>query len=140
VAVWRNSQAAGERQELKRRLGWLEIQKQEIMRRQQLFGDPKPERLHKRHLIVIDDGVATGMTLKAALLSLREAKPSSITLAVPVADRTAVWLILPLLDHLEALALVDNLQSVGIWYSKFNQVSNREVLDLMVSSRDEAAS
>ena len=101
--MWRNSQAAGERQELKRRLGWLEIQKQEIMRRQQLFGDPKPEMLHKRHLIVIDDGVATGMTLKAALLSLREAKPSSITLAVPVADRTAVWLILPLLDHLEAL-------------------------------------
>ena len=138
--MWRNSQAAGERQELKSRLGWLEIQKQEIMRRQQLFGDPKPEMLHKRHLIVIDDGVATAMNVKAASLSLREAKPSSITLAVPVADRTAVWLMLPLLDHLEALALVDNLQSVGIWYSKFNQVSDREVLDLMVSSRDEAAS
>ena len=140
VAVWRNNKAAVDLQELKRRLDWLEIQKQEMMRRQQLFGDPTQDKLRNRHLIIIDDGVATGMTVKAALLSLRQAKPSSITLAVPVADSTAVCQLLPLLDHIEALALVDNLQTVGMWYSKFNQVGDREVLDLLASSRDEAAS
>jgi putative phosphoribosyl transferase len=140
VVVWRNSQAAGRRQELARRQGWLQIQEQEMMRRQRLFGDPTPEKLRNRHLVVVDDGIATGMTVKAALISLRQAQPSSITLAVPVADHTAAIQLLPLVDHLEALALVNNLDSVGMWYATFNQLSDREVLDLLARSRSEVSS
>lgn len=140
VVVWRNSQAAGRRQELARRQGWLQIQEQEMMRRQRLFGDPTPEKLRNRHLVVVDDGIATGMTVRAALISLRQAQPSSITLAVPVADHTAAIQLLPLVDHLEALALVNNLDSVGMWYATFNQLSDREVLDLLTRSRSEVSS
>jgi putative phosphoribosyl transferase len=140
VVVWRNSKSAGKREELARRQGWLQIQEQEMRRRQQLFGDPAPETLRNRHLIVVDDGIATGMTVKAALLSLRQAQPSSITLAVPVADHTAAIQLVPLVDHLEALALVNNLDSVGMWYATFNQLSDSEVLDLLARSRSEASS
>ena len=140
VVVWRNSQAAGKREELAHRQGWLQIQEQEMRRRQRLFGDPAPETLRNRPLIVVDDGIATGMTVKAALLSLRQAQPSSITLAVPVADHTAAIQLVPLVDHLEALALVNNLDSVGMWYATFNQLSDREVLDLLARSRSDASS
>lgn len=133
VTVWRNGQAAASREVMARQRGWLKAQQQELLRRQQLFGDPSPEALQGRHLIVVDDGIATGMTVRAALLSLRQLQPSSLTLAVPVVDRTVARALAPLLDHLEVLAMVDQLEAVGIWYETFNQLSDHEVLDLLAS-------
>lgn len=133
VTVWRNGHAAEIREAMARQRGWLKAQQQELLRRQQLFGDPLPEALQGRHLIVVDDGIATGMTVRAALLSLRLLQPSSLTLAVPVVDRTVARELAPLLDHLEALAMVDQLEAVGMWYESFNQLTDHEVLDLLAS-------
>ncbi len=138
VAVWRNGQAALRRQEQALSQGWLQLQERELERRRRLFGDPTPEQLRNRHLIVVDDGIATGMTVRAALLSLRKAEPRSITLAIPVADCTVANQLRPLVDQLEILVLVEELQSVGMWYETFNQLGDQEVLDLLAAGTPEA--
>lgn len=133
VVVWRNGHAAQSRESMARQRGWLQVQQEELLRRQRLFGDPSPEALKGRHLIVVDDGIATGMTVRAALLSLRQLQPSSLTLAVPVVDRMVARELAQLVDHLEALAMVDQLEAVGMWYKTFNQLTDHEVLELLAS-------
>lgn len=136
VVVWRNGEAAKQREARARQQGWLHDQHQELLRRQRLFGDPSPEALRGRDLIVVDDGIATGMTVQAALLSLRQLQPSRLILAVPVVDRLVARQLAPLVDHLEALAIVDRLDAVGMWYATFNQLDDREVLELLATAHD----
>jgi putative phosphoribosyl transferase len=100
----------------------------ELERRRRLFGDPEPAELAGRHVIVVDDGVATGMTTRAALRSLRLVQPASLALAIPVVDRRVVPLLEAETDRLEALAVVDRLRAVGEWYEHFEQLSDNDVL------------
>lgn len=130
VAVWRDG-AGGRWAEAARRGGWLEEEQQELARRQRHFGDPAPEQLRGRPLVVVDDGIATGMTVLAALQSLRDLEPASLTLAVPVVDHRAAAGLRPWLDRLEALAVVEELVAVGLWYTRFEQLSDAEVLALL---------
>ncbi len=109
----------------------VQAERQELQRRQCLFGDPDPVLLAGRHLIVVDDGIATGMTTRAALVSLRRWSPASLTLAVPVLDRSLLPLLGPLVERLEALQVVDRLRSVGEWYEHFPQLDDAEVLALL---------
>lgn len=109
----------------------LEQQSQELNRRQRLFGDPAPERLQGRHLLVIDDGIATGLTVRAALTSLRRTAPASLLLAVPVVDRRVLPLLQPLVEELVALAVVDHLRAVGEWFDHFEQLGDQQVLALL---------
>jgi putative phosphoribosyl transferase len=109
----------------------LEEQRLELERRQRSFGDPAAEQLRNRHLLVIDDGIATGFTVRAALESLRRSEPASLRLAVPVVDRRVVPLLEPLVDELVALAVVDHLRAVGEWYAHFEQLSDAQVLRLL---------
>ncbi|MDM7937487.1 MAG: phosphoribosyltransferase family protein [Cyanobium sp. CZS 48M] len=131
VVVWRNGEGALLRATTATMHGWLRAQEQELRRRQQLFGDPPGEQLRGRHLIVVDDGIATGMTMKAALLSLRKLEPASLDLAVPVVDRGVATELSQLVDGLVALALVDDLQAVGLWYQHFEQLQDEQVLALL---------
>lgn len=132
VTVWRQADAPSLEQQA-RRGGWLRQQDTELRRRQRLYGDPAPADLQGKPLIVVDDGIATGMTVQAALLSLRQLQPSSLTLAVPVLDRSVVTLLRPLVDQLEALAVVDGLRAVGQWYAHFEQLQDQDVLDLLAA-------
>ena len=125
------------RQEQALSQGWLQLQERELERRQKLFGDPSPKQLRNRHLIVVM-GIATGMTVRAALLSLRQAEPGSITLAIPVADRAVANQLRQLVGQIEILVLVEKLQSVGMWYETFNQLEDREILDLLATATPEA--
>ena len=108
---------------------------QELERRQRRFGDPAPFQLAGRHLIVVDDGIATGMTTRAALLSLGRAGPASLSLAVPVADQSLLPMLHPLLDRLEVLKAVPGLRSVGEWYERFDQLEDEQVLSLLEGVR-----
>jgi predicted phosphoribosyltransferase len=63
--------------------------------------------------------------LAAALLSLRKLEPASLDLAVPVVDRVVAAELSPLVDRLVALAVVDDLQAVGLWYEHFEQPPRR---------------
>jgi putative phosphoribosyl transferase len=110
-------------------------QDDELRRRQRLFGDPLPSSLRGRPLLVVDDGVATGLTVRAALESLRQAKPAHLLLAVPVIDQLVAARLRPLVDELVALAEVDGLMAVGAWYERFEQIDDAQVKALMDAGR-----
>jgi putative phosphoribosyl transferase len=116
------------------RQGWLAAEQRELERRRRCFADPDPGSLRGRRLLVVDDGIATGMTLEAALLSLRRLGPAGLELAVPVADRRLLAHLRPLVDRATVLAVVDGLQAVGPWYRHFPQLSDGEVLELLAAA------
>jgi putative phosphoribosyl transferase len=135
VVVWRHGAGGRQRATSATAHGWLRDQELERQRRQRLFGDPPGDQLGGRHLIVVDDGIATGMTAKAALLSLRRVRPASLALAVPVVDREVAGELGRLVDRMEALAVVGDLQAVGLWYGQFGQLSDHQVLALLEGAR-----
>lgn len=114
----------------------IDSESQELSRRQHLFGDPPGSALQGRHLIVVDDGIATGMTVLAALHSLQQLAPAELVLAVPVLDRELVSSLEDLVDSLVAVQVVDGLQAVGAYYDDFSQLSDNDVLALLQQSQD----
>ena len=106
-------------------------QRRELERRQRLFGDPGVAVRRDRPLLVVDDGVATGLTVRAALASLRQGQPRRLVLAVPVIDGAVATSLEPALDGLVALARVRGLRSVGGCYRHFDQVGDATVLALL---------
>lgn len=135
VTVWRNGGSAARLEALARQRGWLAAQQLELRRRQQQFGDPLAKDLQGQRIVVVDDGVATGMTLKAALMSLRLCRPEVLELAVPVADRQVLAGLQQLVDRTTVLASVSQLIAVGLWYEHFEQCSDGEVLSLLDDRR-----
>jgi predicted phosphoribosyltransferase len=110
-------------------------QQRELERRQRLYGDPAPAELAGRQLLVIDDGIATGYTARAALTSLRRLGPSRLVLAVPVCEASLVEGLAELVDDLVVLRRVHDLEAVGSWFDAFGQVSDGEVLALLATHR-----
>jgi putative phosphoribosyl transferase len=82
----------------------------------------------------VDDGIATGLTAQAALLSRRRLGPASLGLAVPVADRKLVPELKVLVDRLEILAVVPDLEAVGPWYERFEQLDDSTVIQLLAKA------
>lgn len=103
----------------------------ELARRQHLYGDPDLSLLRHQHLLVVDDGVATGLTVRAALQSLRLAEPHQLVLAVPVIDRRIAEQLRHLVTDLVALEEVVDLWAVGCWYQHFEPVDDQQVLHLL---------
>jgi predicted phosphoribosyltransferase len=118
----------------------VEEQRRELDRRQRRYGDPPLASLRQRPLLVVDDGVATGLTVKAALQSLHQATPSRLVLAVPVIDQRIAAALRLQLDGLVALAEVDDLWAVGAWYERFEPVSDTEVVNLLAACSGDRAS
>ena len=133
VLLWRPGLPPAAAASAAERRGWLAAEQRELERRRRCFADPDPESLRGQRLLLVDDGIATGMTVQAALLSLRQLQPASLTLAVPVLDRSVVSLLQPLVDRLEALAVVDGLRAVGEWYERFEQLQDQDVLELLAA-------
>jgi putative phosphoribosyl transferase len=131
VMIWERSTAEAFAIDPAQRRRFVEEQSHELRRRQKLYGDPNPAELHQRPLLVVDDGVATGLTVRAALESLRMVEPSRLVLAIPVIDRNIAATLSAQVDELVALEEVDDLWAVGAWYQRFEPVSDREVLALM---------
>ena len=131
VVLWdpESSRALAGRPDLREAL--LQREQQELERRQRLFGDWPAAALRGRELIVIDDGIATGMTVRAALTSLRAAQPRRLVLAVPVLDRHLLQPMAALVDELVVLAAVERLVAVGWHYEHFEQLSDQDVLTLL---------
>ncbi|MDG0817479.1 alpha/beta family hydrolase [Bdellovibrio svalbardensis] len=95
---------------------------------QKLRGNKKPELIEKRVIILVDDGIATGATLFAAIQFLRTKKPAKIIVAAPVAARDTVYELQAMADDVVCLETTDDLIAVGMWYEFFNQVSDQEVI------------
>jgi predicted phosphoribosyltransferase len=109
---------------------------EEVERRAQEFraGHP-PVPLEGRTAILVDDGVATGGTVLAALGALRARHPRQIVLALGVAPPDAVDLLEPEVDDLVVLLVPVTFFAVGEWYRRFSQVSDEEVHRLLERSR-----
>jgi predicted phosphoribosyltransferase len=110
----------------------LQSEQKELIRREQLYrgSRPYPELLGKI-VILIDDGIATGATMRAAVKALRKRKPSSIIIAVPVAAQETCHEIAPLVDKLVCPMQPINFYAVGLWYEFFPQTSDSEVIELL---------
>ena len=108
----------------------------EAERRLELFrGDrPYPE-LEERTAILVDDGLATGVTARAALLALRRLNPRRLVLAVPVCAPQTARLLRPETDDLICLLMPEDLEAVGLWYRNFQQVPDEEVVRLLEEAR-----
>ncbi len=86
-------------------------------------------------MIVVDDGIATGSTIKAAIRGLRQLDPARIVAAVPVAPAETLEELRDLADAVHCLATPAPFMAVGAWYRDFRQTTDEEVRELL----DEAA-
>ncbi len=122
-------------------LSKLQIQKvmqqesQELARRQQYYrqGRHLPSLKHKT-VILIDDGIATGASIKAAITALKKFQPAQVIIAIPVASRGSIQGILPLVDKVICPLLPDYFYGVGQWYQSFVQTKDEEVINLLHDS------
>src|SRR5690606_4303518 len=93
--------------------------------------DRTPPEVEGRTVLVVDDGIATGGSMVAALQSLRQQRPARLIAAVPVTSSQALTLIEPLVDEVLALVATPDLSAVGAWYDDFGQTSTDEVRTLL---------
>lgn len=113
----------------------------EIERRRQLYVANRPlPALAGRTVIVVDDGIATGATMKAALQALRRRQPGQLILAVPVAPRDTLNELEPLADAIVCLEPEAVLGSIGAYYASFDQVADVEVIETLRAAREAAPS
>ena len=104
----------------------------EVERRLKLFRGERPyPDLEGRTAILVDDGLATGVTARAALLALRRMNPRRLVLAVPVCASQTAGLLRSETDDLICLLAPTDLEAVGLWYRNFEQTSDEEVISLL---------
>jgi predicted phosphoribosyltransferase len=107
-------------------------------RRKTYIGDARPVPVAGRTAIVVDDGIATGATMKAALLGLRRKAPREIVLAVPVAPADSLADLEPLVNRVVCLEVPDPFYAVGAHYGHFAQVDDAQVVAIMAEARKRA--
>ncbi|MDX1457407.1 MAG: phosphoribosyltransferase [Marinobacter sp.] len=91
---------------------------------------PKPQ-IADRHIVLVDDGLATGATMHAALNAVRHQHPDRVTVAVPVAARDTADDFRRLADDFVCVLEPEDLGGVGCWYADFSQVSDQEVCEIL---------
>ena len=103
-------------------------EQQEIERRNLAYrGNRPPIELLDRTIVLVDDGLATGATMRAAVTALRSRKPAAIIVAVPVGSREACEALRLEADDLICLETPEPFIAVGKWYEDFSQTSDEEV-------------
>jgi putative phosphoribosyl transferase len=111
----------------------IQEETQELARREHLYRGDRPEPdVTGKTVILVDDGIATSSTLRAAIATLRQKNPQAIVVAVPVAAGAACESLSAIVDRLVCLTTPEPLQSIGMWYVDFSQTSDEEVQQLLV--------
>lgn len=107
----------------------------ELVRRERLYrGERPPLALGGRVLLLVDDGLATGATMRAAVMAARAGRPQRIVVAVPVASREAVQSVASVADEVVSAFTPEHFRAVGLWYQDFGQTSDEEVCRLLAGS------
>lgn len=107
-------------------------EQRQLQRQEKLYRPGKTEhQLKDRLVIAIDDGMATGASMRAALAAIRSKNPSAMAVAVPVAGADAFQSLRGLADRLTCVVCVENFGSFGRWYASFERVADDEVQGLL---------
>jgi len=110
----------------------LETEQKELERRELLYRGNRPyPYLSGKTIILVDDGIATGATMLAAIKALRQHKPASMIIAAPVAAPSAYDDLKTLVDKIICPLKPTHFNAVGLWYEQFPQTSDDEVIELL---------
>jgi predicted phosphoribosyltransferase len=110
-------------------------EQRELARREQAYREDRAEpALAGKVVIVIDDGLATGATMRAAVAALRQRQPARVVVAVPVGAADTCALLREEADEVVCLRSPEPFGGVGLWYDDFSQTSDDEVRALLAGS------
>lgn len=113
---------------------------EEIERRRRLYlGEREPVPVAGRTAIVVDDGIATGATMRAALRAVRRQRPRHLVLAVPLAPAETVEALRGEVDEVVCLAMPEPFGAIGYFYDDFRQTDDEEVRDLLARANARVA-
>jgi len=109
---------------------------EELKRRELLYRQGcRPLKLEGKSVLLVDDGVATGATLQAAVEAVRKLQPRMLAVAAPVGSLQAAQRLRPLVDLLVFGATPEPFDSVGQWYRRFPQCTDEEVRSLLAQAQ-----
>ena len=109
-----------------------ESEHRELERRESAYrGNRLPAEITGRTLILVDDGIATGSSMRAAIAALRKQLPAKVIVAIPTIAAATFDELLPVVDELIAVIRPEIFSAVGEWYANFGQTSDEEVRDLL---------
>lgn len=116
----------------------------ELQRREEIYRPARPPAasvsIPGRTVIVVDDGLATGSSMRAAALTLRQQSPARLIIAVPVAPPSACRDLARCADEIVCLCAPELFYAVGAWYEDFDQTTDAEVKDLLLQAQQVPAS
>jgi len=108
------------------------VEREELERRQQLYRGDRPELdLRDRIVILVDDGLATGSSMRAAIAAVRQQQPGRIVVAVPVGAPETCMEMRVEVDEAVCARTPEPFWSVGQWYENFAQTTDEEVRELL---------
>lgn len=111
----------------------------ELERREHVYRDGRPAPpVAGRQAILVDDGLATGSSMRAAVMALRMRQPDRIIVAVPVGARETCDVLRQEADQVVCLASPEPFRAVGVWYEDFSQTTDEEVVGLLRSAANES--
>jgi predicted phosphoribosyltransferase len=104
----------------------------EVRRREECYRDARPPLdVRSKVVILVDDGMATGASMTAAVAAIRQLYPAKIVVAVPVAAKTVCDKLAEYADEVICADTPDPFYAIGVWYIDFDQVRDAEVKDLL---------
>ena len=111
----------------------------ELERRERAYRNGRPPLpIERRAVILVDDGLATGSTMRAAVLAVRRLRPARVVVAVPVGPRKTCEALREIADDVVCPLMPEPFSAVGLWYIDFTQTTDDEVRQLLSSERAEA--
>ena len=114
----------------------IDRQREEVKRRNNRYRKGRPAMSAEgRTTIIIDDGIATGATVLAGIMGLKDRKPGRLVLAVPVAAADSLEKLSQYVDEVVCLHAPDDFMSVGVFYSNFHQTTDDQVMELLERSQ-----
>jgi putative phosphoribosyl transferase len=115
-----------------------EWEEQELARRERLYrGDRPPPDVRGKTVILVDDGLATGAMMNAAVQALREQQPARIVVAVPTASPETCERLKKEVDDVICAVTPEPFYAVGLWYENFSQTTDEEVRELLARAARE---
>lgn len=113
----------------------VDKERKELERRERVYRGERPvPEVSGRWVILIDDGLATGSTMRAAVSALRQQRPAGIVIGIPVAPADTVEELRKEADEVVCLATPEPFSAIGEWYEDFSQTSDEEVGDLLAQA------